>query len=299
MKPPLFRYLVPETLAEARQMLSAHVGSAKIIAGGQSLIPMMNFRVVQPGVVIDIGRLLELETLTQDSQGGLICGARMRHNAMIESPLAATGWPIIPQALRHVAHLAIRNRGTIGGSLAHADPAAEWALLAVLLEAELTLSSVRGDRRVAANDFFLGPLTTDLQEDEMIIQVRFPALPKGHRAVFQEVSRRPGDFAMAACAVILDIDGQQIRSARVGLMGVMDRAFRLTDLESALRGQRPSDQLIRECSADICGDMDLMNDRQASAQFRRHLARSLVARCLAEASDLHGTSGGQSHAATH
>src|SRR5215831_110713 len=199
MKPAAFDYVAAETLDEAVSVLARAGGDGKILAGGQSLVPMLNFRLVRPSILIDINRIRDLGYV--DATGDVVrIGALTRHHALETSPVIKAHLPIMTAAMQHVAHLAVRNRGTIGGSLSHADPAAELPMMAVLLEAELTIASPRGSRIVPAQAFFLGTLTTALAADELLAVVRFPKLPAGSGWGFAEVARRRGDFALAAVA---------------------------------------------------------------------------------------------------
>ncbi len=202
MKPSQFNYVRPATLEQAIAALAAAAGDGKIIAGGQSLMPMMNFRLVSPALLIDINRIKELDFL-EEQDGGLRIGALTRHHTLETSPLVKRLFPVLSAAMAHVAHLAIRNRGTIGGSISHADPAAELPMMMLLLEAKVTATSPRGKRVIDAADFFVAALTSDLQEDEIVTEITLPALPAGAGWAFEEVARRPGAYAMAAVGVVL------------------------------------------------------------------------------------------------
>lgn len=280
MKPADFQYFCPDTVDEATSLLAVHAGRAKIIAGGQSLIPMMNFRVVRPEVLIDIGRLLDLDYLKEGPCGTLIAGSRTRHYVFQTHPLVAKLFPVIPAAMNHVAHVAIRNRGTIGGSLTHADPAAEWPMLALLLDATIELRSHRGTRTLSARDFLLGSLTSAIEEDELLTQVTFPGLPENMGWAFDEVSRRPGDFALAACGVLLEKADGYVRSVRIGMMGVGETALRAHEAEQMLLGKRLDDSLAAEAAAVACAALAPPIDLHGSPDYRRHLATVLVERCL-------------------
>lgn len=280
MKPANFKYFCPDTVDEATSLLATHAGSAKIIAGGQSLIPMMNFRVVRPEVLIDIGRLLDLDYLKEGPAGTLIAGSRTRHHTFQTDPLVTKLFPIIPAAMNHVAHVAIRNRGTIGGSLTHADPAAEWPMLALLLDATIELRSLRGARRLSAENFFLGSLTSAVEEDELLTQLTFPGLPANTGWAFDEVSRRPGDFALAACGVVLEAGDGCVRSARIGMMGVGEMPLRAHEAEQMLLGKRLDDTLAAEVASVACAALAPPLDLHGSPEYRRHLATVLTERCL-------------------
>jgi carbon-monoxide dehydrogenase medium subunit len=280
MKPAPFDYVCPDSVEEAIDILSRHGGDAKVMAGGQSLIPMLNFRVVRPGLVVDITRLLELDYVRPRGDGGLVLGALTRHRVLETSPLVRERFPIVPQATKHVAHLAIRNRGTLGGSLSHADPAAELPMLARLLDATIIARSRRGERALAAAEFFVAPLTTALLDDEIVVRVEWPALPAGMGWSFEEHARRPGDFALAAVGVLLSIEDGRVREARIAMMGVGDTPLRRAQAEDLLHGQALDGALVRHAAAAACETLDPRPDLHASPQLRRHLARVLTERAL-------------------
>ncbi|NBW45947.1 MAG: xanthine dehydrogenase family protein subunit M [Betaproteobacteria bacterium] len=283
MKPSRFNYERPESLTEALELLniaSAKGLEARIMAGGQSLIPMMNYRIVKPDLVIDISRLLELDRIQTGASGGLVAGALSRHSTMERSDLVAQHFPVVPEALQHVAHLAVRNMGTIGGSLAHADPAAEWPLLVRLLDATLVVASVRGERRIAASDFFISMLTTAIERDELLTQIEFPFLPDGSGSTFDEFSRRHGDYALAGVGVCLTAHDGHVRQARVALMGVGDTPLRSPDAEAVLTGQAWSEDLMQRAVEQGCAALTPRQDLNASSDYRRHLTAVLMAQTL-------------------
>ena len=283
MKPSRFNYERPESLTEALELLniaSAKGLEARIMAGGQSLIPMMNYRIVKPDLVIDISRLLELDRIQTGASGGLVAGALSRHCTMERSDLVAQHFPVVPEALQHVAHLAVRNMGTIGGSLAHADPAAEWPLLVRLLDATLVVASVRGKRRIAASDFFISMLTTAIERDELLTQIEFPFLPDGSGSAFDEFSRRHGDYALAGVGVCLTAHDGHVRQARVALMGVGDTPLRSPDAEAVLTGQAWSEDLMQRAVEQGCAALTPRQDLNASSDYRRHLTAVLMAQTL-------------------
>jgi len=199
MKPAAFEYVVVDSVTRAVAALSEADGEAKILAGGQSLVPMLNFRLVKPAVLVDINRIPDL-TFIEETDNEIRVGALTRHHQLEMSPVIARHLPVLGAAMTHVAHLAIRNRGTIGGSLSHADPAAELPMIALLLDAKLHIVSSRGKRTVAASEFFRDALTVDLAEDEMVTEIHVPKLPPKSGWGFEEVARRAGDFALAAVA---------------------------------------------------------------------------------------------------
>ena len=283
MKPAPFDYCCPDTVEEALAVLSANAADAKIMAGGQSLMPMLNFRVVRPQLVIDISRLLELDFMRERADAGLTIGALTRHRVLETSPLVASRFPVIPETMQHVAHLAIRNRGTIGGSLSHADPAAELPMLVGLLDAQIVVRSVRGERSVDAKAFFLGPLTSVLEDDEIVVRIEVPGLPAGMGWSFQEFARRPGDFALAAVGALIDAPDGRVREARVAMMGVSDTPLRRHEAEALLTGQTLSDGLIRDAVQVACRSLEPRQDLHASPEYRRHLAGVLMERVLRQA----------------
>ncbi|HEX9312764.1 MAG TPA: FAD binding domain-containing protein, partial [Actinomycetota bacterium] len=204
MKPPPFKYARPGELDEVLALLSEHGDEAKLLAGGQSLIPLLNFRLARPSVLVDLNSVSGLDGMT--SQNGTIgLGAMVRQRAAERSPDVGSSCPLIVQALRHVAHLQIRNRGTVGGSIAHADPAAELPAVALALDAEMVVRSAAGERVVPASEFFQGPFTTAVGPEEVLVEVRFPKLA-GARSTFLELARRSGDFALAGVAAVARVE---------------------------------------------------------------------------------------------
>ncbi|MBP0623754.1 FAD binding domain-containing protein [Cupriavidus consociatus] len=283
MKPAPFDYCAPDSVEEALDILATHGGDAKVMAGGQSLTPMLNFRVVRPNLIVDISRLIELDYVRSSGQGGLTVGALTRHRELETSSLVASRFPVIPETMVNVAHLAIRNRGTIGGSLSHADPAAELPMLTRLLDAEIVVRSTRGERVIASEDFFVAPLTSALEEDEIVVRVEFPGLATGMGWCFQEFARRAGDFALAAVGVLLDVRDGIIHEARVAMMGVGDTPLRRPESEAVLTGSALSDAVVAEAVQAACVSLEPNVDLHASPEFRRHLAGVLMERVLRKA----------------
>jgi CO/xanthine dehydrogenase FAD-binding subunit len=282
MKPAPFDYCCPDSVAEAVEVLAANKGEAKVMAGGQSLGPMLNFRVVRPALIVDVSRLLELDYVRQRKDGGLSIGALTRHRELETSALVAARFPVIPETMRHVAHLAIRNRGTIGGSLSHADPAAELPMLVRLLDAQIAISSARGERTVSAHDFFIGPLSTVLDEDELVVRIELPGM-RHNGWGFEEFSRRAGDFALAAAGVLLDVFEGKVRDARVAMMGVGDTPLRCHEAEDVLKGSDLDDDVVELAVQAACSGLEPSEDLHASPAFRRHLASVLARRCIQKA----------------
>jgi CO/xanthine dehydrogenase FAD-binding subunit len=275
VKPAVFDYLRPDSIDEAVGQLAEYGADAKVLAGGQSLLPMLNFRIVRPKVLIDINRLVMLD-FVERSSGGLRIGALTRHHTLETSPLIRERFPVLAAAMKHVAHLAIRNRGTIGGSLSHADPAAELPMLALLLDAEIHTSS--GGH--AAADFFAGPLTTALADDELVTGIVLPALPPKTGWGFEEFSLRAGDFAVAAVAATVTAEDGKIVEARLAAMGVGETPVRLHAVEAALANRAFMPNLVAEAARQAHEEVDPPNDLRASSDYRRHLVAVLTERAL-------------------
>ncbi len=282
MKPPPFEYAAAAAVEEAVGLLAEHDGDAKIIAGGQSLVPMLNFRLLGPALLIDINRIAGLGAI-EDTGGGLRSGALARHRVLETSRLVARRFPVLGAAIAQDAHLAIRNRGTIGGSLAHADPAAELPAMAVLLDARIEAEGPSGARSIAAGDFFVGPLSTALAEAELVTAIEFPALPPGTGWGFEEFARRSGDFAIAGAAATVTLAGGQVAEARIALMGLGDTPIRAGEAEAMLRNQRFDPDLVAAAAGAAREAVEPTDDLHASADFRRHLAGVLTGRAVAAA----------------
>ncbi|HYU30624.1 MAG TPA: xanthine dehydrogenase family protein subunit M [Thermoanaerobaculia bacterium] len=285
MKPAPFDYLAPESLDAALEALARHGGDAKLLAGGQSLIPVMNFRLAQPAVLIDLNRLRELDQIRADDDGGLRIGAMTRQRTLERDPRIAERAPLLHEAVPFIAHPQIRNRGTLGGSLAHADPAAELPAVAVALRARLRLRRAGGERWVEARDFFAGLLTTALEPDEILVEVALPPPAPRSGWAFLEVARRHGDYAQVglAAGVSLD-DAGRCREARLVYLSVGDRPVEAREAARLLEGTTPSDETVAAAADKASQDeMDPTGDIHASADFKRHLARVLTKRVLRRA----------------
>lgn len=280
MKPAAFEYIRATSVEDAVAALSASGGTAKILAGGQSLVPMLNFRLVDAPTFIDINAIENLSDIEETQNNGLRIGATTRHHAVEMSEAVEARFPVIHAAMKHVAHLAIRNRGTIGGSLSHADPAAEWPALALLLDATVITASSSGERAIPASEFFLAPLTTALTDDEMVIAVDLPGLPDGCGWGFEEMAQRHGDFAIAGAAAVVAIADGEISQARVAVFGADETPVRATAAEKALIGQTPTAATIAEAARTACAELNPMTDLHGSADYRRHLAGVLVRRVV-------------------
>ena len=284
MKPPRFSYHDPATVEEALGLLTRHGDAAKILAGGQSLMPMLNFRLVRPGHVIDINRVAELATVVPGPDGGLQIGALVRQRALERSALIRERCPLMALALPFVGHAQIRARGTLGGSLAHGDPAAELPAVMVALGARLTLRSARGRRTVAAEDFFLSSLATALTPDELLTEIALPPWPARTGSSLQEVAIRRGDFALGGVAATLTLDAQgRVGDARVVCFGVGPRPVRVTAAERSLVGGAPSAPALAEAGRLASASVDPSDDIHASGAYRKRLAGVLTTRALATA----------------
>src|SRR5215469_2883168 len=280
MKPPVFDYMVATDCDTAVAALARAGGEAKILAGGQSLMPMLNFRLLRPSILVDVNRIPGFIQETPDS---VRIGALTRHFQLETSPVIARHFPVLSCAVAHVGHLAIRNRGTIGGSLSHADPAAELPMMAVLLDATLRIVSSTGSRTVAARDFFLDTITVALDGTELLTEVVLPKLLAQTGWGFEEVVRRHGDFALAAAAATLTLSGSEIVQARIALTGVGPSPLRATEAESLLVGRGLDENLGRRAIEAVREAISPETDLHASAELRRHLAGVLTGRALVAA----------------
>jgi CO/xanthine dehydrogenase FAD-binding subunit len=282
MKPAAFDYVAAETLEAAVSALGQAGADGKILAGGQSLVPMLNFRLVRPSVVIDINRIPGLAYVK--AIGDVVkIGALTRHHTLETSPILKTHLPVLSAAMQHVAHLAVRNRGTIGGSLSHADPAAELPMMVVLLDARIGIQSPRGRRVANARDFFIGPLTTDLAADEILTDVEFPVLPPGTGWAFEELARRAGDFALAAVGATISVRDGKADQVRIGMMGVGDAPLRAREAEGLLAGRPIDATAIGEAAAAMESAVAPNTDLHASADYRRFLVGALARRAIGAA----------------
>jgi aerobic carbon-monoxide dehydrogenase medium subunit len=283
MKLPPFEYACPATVSEAVALLASHDGEAKPLAGGQSLVPMLAFRVASPSLLVDLRKLAELRQI-KISPDSVTLGAMVRWREILEDARLRTAHPLLVAAVEHVAHYQIRNRGTVGGSMAHADPAAEMPGIAVTCEAQIAVIGKAGARVIAAADFFAGPLMTALKPDEIITEIRLPAWPARRRFGFQEFARRRGDFAMAAAAVFYDEDSDgQARNAHVGAIGVGDRPLRLPTVEALVNGHNVDKAVIAKAEATAAAAVDPPDDIHASGAYRKALVGVMVERALKDA----------------
>jgi len=278
MKPARFDYVAPTTLAAAVEALAASSGDGKLLAGGQSLLPLLNFRMARPSVLVDLNGIKKLSFI--ELRGDRVAiGALTRHCQIEHSPLIASKLPVMSAAMRHVAHLAIRNRGTIGGSLSHADPAAELPMMAMFYGASLTVQGPAGRRTIAAKDFFVDALTNCLEPEDIVAEIEFPVLQHGGWA-FEEVARRFGDFALASIAVSVRRGSSGLEDARVAVMGVADTPLRLEQVEQRLCDIALDDRTPDRFAEWVTSRVKPNSDLHASAEYRRHLLGELAKRAL-------------------
>jgi carbon-monoxide dehydrogenase medium subunit len=283
MKPAAFRYHAPKTVDEAVALLAEVAAEdGRVLAGGQSLVPTMAFRLAKPAHLVDINGIDALNRLAV-ANGQLVIGACVRHAAfhhpVCEGPLGK----LLAYVVRHIAHYPIRNRGTFCGSLAHADPSSEWALVLTALDGEVLAKSARGERIIAARDFFKGIMTTALRDDELLVEARLPMLAADTRCGFYEFSRRAGDFAMAAALATYRIEGGKIVEPRLAVGGAEPNPRRIAEAESALNGATPGDKAFRAAAAAATAAIDPMEDITTSADFRRDLVLAVTRRALERA----------------
>jgi CO/xanthine dehydrogenase FAD-binding subunit len=279
MKPPVFEYERPPNLRAALDALSKHGGKAKLLAGGHSLIPLLNLRQISPSRLIDVGRLTELQYVIEE-YGQLRIGALTTHNTILRSPAVAAGCPIMTEAYPHIANHSIRNRGTLGGNLCHNDPAFEMPLVATLVGASMVARSARSTRTIAAERFFKAPFATDLAPDEMLVEVRLPRQPAGHGYAFLEISQRLGDRALFAAACLLTIRYGTCRDVRIGFRNAVHNVFRVAAAEAALEGKPASAASINAAAEAAARGMTAADDLHADEAYRRDVAGTLTQRML-------------------
>jgi aerobic carbon-monoxide dehydrogenase medium subunit len=284
VKPAPFQYLRPSSVDDALAALARHRDDAKVLAGGQSLVALMNLRLVKPAVVVDINRLSDIAYVRQEN-GTLAIGALTRQAAIESSDVVARQCPLMAEAIRFVAHRPIRNRGTVGGNLAHADPTSELPAVTVALGATFVAWSKDGKRTIPANDFFVAPLSTALASNELLSEVRVPVWPAGQGWSFMEVSPRAGDYALVGVAATLRVEGGVCQAARLAYSGVGPRASRVAAAEQALVGRPANEAVFREAGEVAAGQVDPPSDFHATADYRRDLVRVLTRRALVRALD--------------
>ena len=283
MKPPLFAYECPTEVADAVALLAAHGADARPLAGGQSLVPLLNFRLARPAVLVDLNRIAALGRIAVED-GTLCIGAMARQAAVEADSAVARCWPLLTEVIGHIAHPQIRNRGTVGGSLAHNDPAAELPAVMLALDAEMTVQSPAGVRTVQAVDFFTGTMETALAPDELLIEIRVPALPEGTGWSFQEVARRQGDFALVAVAVLLRPSSSASGiDARVVVTGTGDGPARMREAEAVLAEQGTDGDACEAAGNAAAQASEPADDPHAPSWYRERLVAALTRRACREA----------------
>lgn len=276
MKPPPFRYAAPTSIAEALELLVSHADDdARVLAGGQSLVPLMNFRLASPSYLVDLRRVEEL-TRIRTEDGMLVVGAMVRMADAEQAPEVALAAPLLAEALGHVGHPPIRNSATVGGSIAHADPAAELPAVALALDAEMVVTGADGTRTVAAQDFFHGPFTTAVAPGEILTEVRLPRRGGGH--AFVEFARTHGNFGLVGVAAVVELDGDTVARAAIALSGVAPTPVRATPAEEALAGHAPDAATVRAAAEAGAAALSPTGDVQASPETRVDIARSCLRR---------------------
>jgi carbon-monoxide dehydrogenase medium subunit len=282
MKPAPFDYHAPRTVSAALDILSQHVGEARLLAGGQTLMPMMNFRLAAPSVIIDLNRIEELDFI-ELAGNTLRIGAMTRQRTLEFSALVAEKVPLLKNTIQMVGHLPTRSRGTIGGSLANADSAAELPMALQVLEGEVVVTGINGQRTIKASDLFVDAMVTTLEEDEILTEIRIPVMPSTARFAVDEFSRRRGDFAIAAVATVLTFHGPRCKTARLATAGVSPTSTRLSMAEQLLEGQIIDAVAISRAGDAAAAAIEPMADRNATEAYRRHLTRTLTMRVLESA----------------
>jgi len=289
MKPAPFDYFSPSTVEEALALLAEHGGDAKPLAGGQSLIPAMNFRLARPAVLVDLNRIAEL-AYVRAAPGGVAIGAMTRQRAVEGSDDVARAAPLLAEAMPSIAHPQIRSRGTMGGSIAHADPSAELPAVMLALDAQFRAKSATGERSIPAGEFFKGMLETALAPGELLVEIAVPQHPARSGTAFLEMARRHGDYALVGVAVVVTLDPRgRCKEAKLSLLSVGDGPVLATEAGKVLAGQSPSEELLRAAGdAAATRDVDPPSDIHASAAYRRQLVAVLTRRALARAFDRAG-----------
>jgi CO/xanthine dehydrogenase FAD-binding subunit len=281
MKPAPFKYVAASSLEHALSLKAEHGDEARFLAGGQSLIPTMNFRLARPSLLIDINGLTDLAGVGRSDMGGVRVGALTRYRDLERNSDFLKVCPLFADALPHIAHPQIRNRGTIGGNLSHADPASELPALAVAMQARMRIKSSTGGREVPASEFFMGLLTTDIGSDEMLVEITYPASKPRTGTCFQEVARRRGDFALAGVAAIVTLDEERrCTDVRLALCGVGETPVDASDAVAGLVGQECTDEAIDAVAAEVQGIIDPSGNVHATADYQRHIAGVLTRRTL-------------------
>jgi CO/xanthine dehydrogenase FAD-binding subunit len=285
MKPAPFTYAAPSTVEEAIALLAEHGDTAKLLAGGQSLMPLMNLRLARPQYIIDLNRIAGLDSI-QEHDGALVVGTMTRQRSLERVPTVRQYYPLLSEATTLIGHVAIRNRGTVGGSIAHADPAAEQPAVLLAHGGSVQVQGPRGTRQIVADSLFRTYLTTDLEPDEILTEVHFPRWSLGTGWCFMEESRRHGDFAMVGVAVLLTLDAaRQCTEVAVALCGVGDRPHKVAAAPTLLLGHPLDEARLRAVAQAAASEIEPDSDLHASAEFRRHLSAVLTQRALRKAAE--------------
>jgi carbon-monoxide dehydrogenase medium subunit/2-furoyl-CoA dehydrogenase FAD binding subunit len=286
MKPAKFEYKDPQSVEEALDLLKQYGWDAKILAGGQSLVPMMNFRLASPEILVDINKLRDLDYV-RETDGKLAIGALTRQTTLEFSDTVKSKCGLLTDATQLIGHPQTRNRGTVGGSIVHADPTAELTAIAKALDAEMVIRSKDGERTDSAKHFFVSVMTTNLEPEEMLVEVRFPILPSGTGWAFEEFVLRHGDFAVVGVTTAVTLDADQVcTDARLAAIGVDETAFRDPGVEDLLKGEKITDSVLEEAGNQLSEKVDPFDDLHASAAQRKHLVGVMAKRALQKAADL-------------
>jgi carbon-monoxide dehydrogenase medium subunit len=279
MIPSSFDYIAAKTLDEAISLLAKHKDDAKILAGGHSLLPAMKLRLMQPKVLIDLGRIRDLSYIKEDG-GQIRIGAMTTHFQIEISDVLRRSCPLLPETATHLGDMQVRNKGTIGGSLAHSDPAADWPAAILALDAEIIATSAKGDRVIKATDFFVEMLTTSLQAGEILREIRIPSTKGKAAQAYVKVRHPASGFAVVGVAVNLSLDGGKCQTAGIGITGVSPKAYRATKVESELKGNALDAKTLSSASAHATDGIDINSDLYASAEYRKQLATVYTRRAL-------------------
>lgn len=282
MMPPKFEYVAPTSVADAAAFLAAHPDEAKLVAGGQSLVPVLKLRLARPGYLVDLGRIAGLSYIREEA-GTIAIGAMTTYAEIKESALLREKCPLLPQTATVIADVQVRNRGTIGGSLSHADPSADMPAPILALGAELKAVGPKGERRIAVQDFFHGMFATALAPEEILTEIRVPVLT-GQRSAYLKAARRATDFALVGVAVRMRVGkDNKCEEISIGVTGVTDRAYRASGVERALQGKRLEPKAIEEAASNVVQGVEVLGNIHGSAEYRSQVARVYVARAIAAA----------------
>lgn len=292
MIPAAFDYIAPRTLDEAMRALAAHGEDAKLLAGGHSLLPLLKLRLAHPGLLIDLGRIPGLSAISQQNDQ-IVIGALATHYQIESSDLLKKRCPLLPETAQEIGDVQVRNRGTIGGTLAHADPSADWPAAILALGGELRLRGPKGERRLAAEEFFLGPLTTAIEPNEILTEIRVPVFARRCGSAYLKMAQQASGFAIVGVAVALKVDAKgRCEEIGIGVTGLSDKPFRARAVEARLRGSKLTPKLIEASAAQVVDGIDPLADLHAAAPFRAHLAQVYAARAILAAAKRSGGKNG-------